>query len=103
MSISSSSSALGSSSTTSARFFISRRKRFGISVTASTTRRSNCSRFIQGFVVIAVLPYRAAIAHRLRAADTAAMKNLDVRGERPHLLRQRRAELGFDLLRIVAG
>src|SRR5688572_24510318 len=107
-SISARSSALGSSSTTTARFFISRRKRAGIRVTASATRRSNSWRVIPAFVgagfsrperqvIVAILPYGAFRAERLRPANATAVQDLDVRRKRPHLLRQRTAQLRLHL------
>ena len=41
------------------------------------------------------------VAQRLRLADAAAVKNLDVGSERPHFLRQRGAELLFDLHGVI--
>src|SRR5687767_1744850 len=113
MSISARRSGCGAASTISARLFISRRKRFGISITASATSRSNLSRVMCGPragclarddrpVVLAVGPDGAVVAQRFRPADTAAVKYLHVRGSRPEGVWQRPAQLRFDLHRIVA-
>src|SRR5581483_11771131 len=106
MSISSSRSAPGSSSTTTARFFISRRKRTGISSMASATSCSNLFRstfFGDDMAeVVAVVTHGALAAERLRLADPPAVQDLHVRRERPHLLRQTIAQLLFDLHGVVA-
>src|SRR5205823_721557 len=47
------------------------------------------------------VPDRTLIAEWLRLADAPAVEDLQVRCERPHLLRQLRAQLVFDLHRIV--
>src|SRR2546425_9166251 len=91
-----------------------------MSLTASATSRVNAARSIlacsccdrrgglpclraEREVVIAVLADRASIAERLRFADAAAVEDLDVGGERPHLARKQRAELRFHFLRILAA
>src|SRR5215475_8562574 len=100
-------------------FRISRRKRLGMRVMASATRRSNRSLLIfssraslEGspcrcllhdmLVIIAVVAHRTLIAQRLRLADAASVKNLYIGSERPHFLRQRGAELLLDLHGVVA-
>src|SRR5262245_46583844 len=86
-------------------FRISRRKRLGTSVMASATRRSNLSLFILSHdheaKIVAVVANGTLVAQRLRFADAAAVKNLHVGGERPHLLWQGRAQLFLDLHRVV--
>ena len=71
-------------------------------VTASATSRSNAAR-----VILSERPrrcdsnrslaHRALRAQRLRPADAAPVQDLHVGGERPHLLRQRLAQLRLDL------
>ena len=53
-------------------------------------------------VIVAVVPNRALIAERLRLANAPAVENLHVGGERPHLFRQRGAQLLLDVHGVVA-
>src|SRR5690606_34187822 len=99
MSMSASSSALGSSSTTRARLVISRRNWVGMSRTASATRRSKAARVM---VVGAIVAHATLLAERLGFAHPPSVENLDVRGERPFAGRQPRAELLLDGHRVVA-
>src|SRR5512147_681959 len=97
-------------------FVISRRKRFGMSAIASATSSSNLARVTllvpssadrlrsasdHQPEVVAIAAHGTLIAQRLWLADAAAMQDLHVGGDRPHLSRQRTAQLILDLDRIV--